>query len=86
MLQFPVPPPMASNSAPLTCKCLAHRFGNAGDHPHRRPRYPSDMSDAEWAVERDAKSVKGSQRIKVLLPSVRLHAAAAGHRVDPACW
>ncbi len=46
-----------SNSAAPTCDCLAHRFGNAGDHPHRRPRYPSDMTDAEWAVVRDAMPV-----------------------------
>ncbi|BCL33285.1 hypothetical protein GCM10017557_81440 [Streptomyces aurantiacus] len=30
--------------------CLAHRFGNAADRPERRPRYASDMSDAEWAL------------------------------------
>lgn len=41
---------MASNPTSLTCDCLAHRFGNAGNHPYRRPRYPSDMSDAEWAA------------------------------------
>lgn len=43
-----------SNAAPRSCDCLAHRFGNAGDHPDREPRYPSDMSDAEWAVVREA--------------------------------
>lgn len=59
MLQSSVPAPMSSNSCPLTCGCLAHRFGNAGDHPYRRPRYPSDMSDAEWAVVRDAMPVPG---------------------------
>jgi transposase len=48
---------LSSNSAALSCDCLAHRFGNAGDRPHRRPRYPSDMSDAEWAVVRDAMPV-----------------------------
>lgn len=35
------------------CDCLAHRFGNAADRPGRRPRYGSDMSDAEWAIVRD---------------------------------
>lgn len=46
--------PVESNSGARSCDCLAHRFGNAGDHPDREPRYPSDMSDAEWAVVRDA--------------------------------
>lgn len=46
--------PVQSNSVARSCDCLAHRFGNAGDHPGREPRYPSDMSDAEWAVVRDA--------------------------------
>jgi transposase len=43
-----------SNSPARSCDCLAHRFGNANDRPEREPRYPSDMSDAEWAVVRDA--------------------------------
>jgi transposase len=47
------------NSAAPGCDCFAHRFGNAGDRPDRRPRYPSDMSDAEWAVVRDAMPVPG---------------------------
>lgn len=34
------------------CDCLAHRFGNAADHPGRRLRYGSDMTDAEWSVVR----------------------------------
>lgn len=57
MVQFSVPVPMESNSAPLECDCLAHRFGNAADRPYRRPGYPSDMSDAEWGVVRDAMPV-----------------------------
>jgi transposase len=36
------------------CDCLAHRFGNAADHEGRERRYPSDLTDAEWAVVRDA--------------------------------
>lgn len=43
----------------LQCDCLAHRFGNAGDRPYRRPKYPSDMSDAEWTVVREAMPVPG---------------------------
>ena len=51
--------PAGSNSAARECDCLAHRFGNAADHPHRRPKYPSDMTDAEWAVVREALPVPG---------------------------
>jgi transposase len=43
-----------SNSEARSCDCLAHRFGNAGDRPDRDRRYPSDMTDAEWAVVCDA--------------------------------
>lgn len=42
-----------ANSPTRSCDCLAHRFGNAGDRPDREPRYPSDMTDAEWAAVRD---------------------------------
>lgn len=37
-----------------SCDCLAHRFGNAADHGERTPRYPSDMTDQQWAVVRTA--------------------------------
>lgn len=43
-----------SSSATPGCDCLAHRFGNAADHPGREPRYTSDVSDAEWSVVRQA--------------------------------
>jgi transposase len=43
-----------SNSRVSACDCLAHRFGNAADRPDRVRRYPSDMTDAQWAVVRDA--------------------------------
>ena len=46
--------PAASNSRVSPCDCLAHRFGNAADRPDRVPVYPSDMTDEEWAVVRDA--------------------------------
>lgn len=59
MPQSSVPLSAESNSVALSCDCLAHRFGNAGDRPHRRPRYPSDMTDAEWAVVRDLLPVPG---------------------------
>ena len=33
-----------------TCDCLAHRFGNTADRPVRRLVYPTDLTDAQWAV------------------------------------
>jgi transposase len=44
--------PVESNALSALCDCLAHRFGNAADHPGRRPRFGSDMTDAEWAIVR----------------------------------
>ncbi|PKT71294.1 hypothetical protein CW362_19755 [Streptomyces populi] len=48
-----------SSSSTHGCDCLTHRFGNAADRPERRPRYGSDMSDAEWAVVKDLLPVPG---------------------------
>ncbi|MET8537805.1 IS5 family transposase [Streptomyces sp. NPDC005065] len=39
---------------PSVCDCLAHRFGNAADHPDRVRAYGTDMADAEWGEVRDA--------------------------------
>jgi hypothetical protein len=44
--------PVQFNSAAPSCDCLAHVYGNAADHPDRVRRYPSDMTDAEWAAIR----------------------------------
>lgn len=44
--------PVQFNSAAPSCDCLAHVYGNAADHPDRKRRYPSDMTDAEWAAIR----------------------------------
>jgi transposase len=41
-----------SNSAAPTRDCLAHVYGNAADRPERQRRYPTDMTDAEWAEVR----------------------------------
>ncbi|CAM5511747.1 DDE transposase [Streptomyces canarius] len=57
MFQSCVLVPVSSNSRVSSCDCLAHRFGNAADRPVRVPVYPSDMTDAEWAVVRDAMPV-----------------------------
>ncbi|QTI90870.1 IS5 family transposase [Streptomyces sp. AgN23] len=52
---------MSSSSNPVarSCDCLAHAYGNAGDRSDRRPRYPSDMTDAEWAEVRGLLPVPG---------------------------
>jgi hypothetical protein len=34
-------------------------YGNAADRPHRVRRYPSDLTDGEWAVVRDLLPVPG---------------------------
>ncbi len=54
MFQSCVTHPVASNSRVSSCVCLAHRFGNAAARPERVRRYPSDMTDAQWAVVREA--------------------------------
>jgi transposase len=52
--QFYAVSPGVFNSVRSSCDCLAHRFGNAADRPDRVPVYGSDMTDAQWAVVRDA--------------------------------
>jgi transposase len=52
------------NSSVVSCDCLAHRFGNAADHPDRQREYDSDMTDAEWAAVRDLLPVPGWLRGK----------------------
>lgn len=52
MPQLYAPTPAQFNSAARSCDCLAHVYGNAADHPDRVRRYPSDMTDAEWAAVR----------------------------------
>ncbi len=44
--------PVDSDSPAVSCDCLAHVYGNAADHPDRQRRYPSDMTDGEWAAVR----------------------------------
>ncbi|GAA3491305.1 hypothetical protein GCM10018987_53880 [Streptomyces cremeus] len=43
-----------SNSRVSARDCLTHRFGNAADRPDRARWYPSDTTDTQWAVVRDA--------------------------------
>ena len=51
--------PVEFNSVAPSCDCVAHRFGNAADHPERVRRYPSDMTDAEWEAVRPLLPVPG---------------------------
>jgi transposase len=55
---------MAGRSSAVTweCDCLAHRFGNAADNGTRQRRYPTDMTDGEWAVVRPLLPVPGWMR------------------------
>lgn len=62
MPQLYVLTPVEFNSAAPTCDCVAHRFGNASDHPERVRRYLSDMTDTEWAVVRPLLPVPGWMR------------------------
>ncbi|MEU0398619.1 IS5 family transposase, partial [Streptomyces sp. NPDC006208] len=64
-----------STSATLACDCLAHRFGNAGDHGVRERCYPTDMSDAEWAVARPLLPVPGWLRGRGGQPEAYCHRA-----------
>jgi transposase len=57
MSQFYATSAAESNHPAPTCDCLAHVYGNADDQPDRMPCYPTDMSDAEWAVLRAAMPV-----------------------------
>ena len=41
-----------SNSASLSCDCLAHSFDNAADRPDHLPCCGSDTTEAEWQVIR----------------------------------
>ncbi|WP_246144826.1 transposase [Actinacidiphila oryziradicis] len=54
MSQSYVVSPVEFNSGFSACDCLAHRFGNAADHPDRERAYASDMTDAEWAAVRES--------------------------------
>lgn len=68
---------MAGQSSSVTrgCDCLAHRFGNAADNGSRQPRYPSDMTDAEWAVVRPLLPVPGWMRGRGGQPEAYCHRA-----------
>ncbi|GHG24816.1 hypothetical protein Shyd_86640 [Streptomyces hydrogenans] len=74
-----------STSVTFGCDCLAHRFGNASDHGVRVRRYPTDMSDAEWAVVRPLLPAPGRLRGRGGQPEAYCHRAmldAVRHLVD----
>ncbi len=73
MPQLYVLAPVEFNSAAPTCDCVARRFGNAADHPERVRRYPSDMTDVEWAVVRPLLPVPGWMRGRGGQPEVYCH-------------
>jgi transposase len=64
-----------SSSFTPGCDCLAHRFGNAADNKSRQRRYPSDMTDAEWAVVRPLLPVPAWMRGRGGQPEAYCHRA-----------
>ncbi|CAG7614122.1 hypothetical protein SBRY_100235 [Actinacidiphila bryophytorum] len=59
MSQFYALASAGSSPATPSCDCLAHRFGNAADNGTRERRYPTDMTDAQWAAIRPLLPVPG---------------------------
>ncbi|MEU2866850.1 transposase [Streptomyces mirabilis] len=75
MQQSSVPTAGQSSSVTWECDCLAHRFGNAADNGLRQPRYPTDMTDAEWAAVRPLLPVPGWMRGRGGRPEAYCHRA-----------
>jgi len=67
--------PWQSSSSTPSCDCVAHRFGNAADNGVRQPRYPTDMTDAEWAAVRPLLPVPGWMRGRGGQPEAYCHRA-----------
>lgn len=72
-MPFYPPASAASTGSPVRCACPPCRLGNAAAHPARVPRYPSDMTGAEWDQ---------------LLPELPVPAwlAGKGGRPEEYCW
>ena len=62
-----------SSSVARECDCLAHRFGNAADNGVRQRRYPSDVTDSEWAAVRPLLPVPGWLRGRGGQPEAYCH-------------
>ncbi|WP_407696825.1 transposase [Streptomyces dysideae] len=75
MQQSSVPTAGQSSSVTWECDCLAHRFGNAADNGLRQPRYPTDMTDVEWAAVRPLLPVPGWMRGRDGRPEAYCHRA-----------
>lgn len=73
--QFYAFAPVELNSGSPSCDCVAHRFGNAADHPERVRRYPSEMTDAEWAAVQPLLPVPGWVRGRGGQPEAYCHRA-----------
>lgn len=67
--------PVEFNSAAPSCDCVVHRFGNAAGHAERVRRYPSDMTDTEWAVVQSLLPVPGWMRGRGGQPEAYCHRA-----------
>jgi transposase len=76
MQQSSVPTAGQSSSVTWECDCLAHRFGNAADNGTRKPRYPTDMTDKEWAAVRPLLPLPGWMRGRGGRPEAYCHRAA----------
>ncbi len=75
MQQSCAPMPGQSSAVTWECDCLAHRFGNAADNGTRQPRYPTDMTDEEWARVLPLLPVPGWMRGRGGRPEAYCHRA-----------
>jgi len=75
MQQSSVPTAGQSSSVTWECDCLAHRFGNAADNGTRKPCYPTDMTDTEWAAVRPLLPLPGWMRGRGGRPEAYCHRA-----------
>ena len=75
MPQSSVPVSGQSTLVTRECDCPAHRFGNAADNGMRQSRYPTDMTDAEWAAVRPLLPVPGWMRGRGGQPEAYCHRA-----------
>lgn len=75
MPQSSVPTGRQSNPAAPSCDRLAHVYGNAADRPERQRRYPTGMTDTEWAHTRPLLPVPGWLRGRGGRPEAYCHRA-----------
>ncbi|MGW4736349.1 transposase, partial [Streptomyces shenzhenensis] len=75
MSQSCVPMLVQSTAGTRECDCLAHRFGNSADNALHERRYPTDMTDAGWAVVRPLLPAPGWMRGRGGQPEAYCHRA-----------